>query len=226
MLVPVHLLPGGMTQETPPTPTHFLHCTLVCDHGGQGSPPQGCQDAAGSEPSSWASTEPVALLPSVSKVVTKQVDCSNPLVPKGPFGARCCKTASCTLPTRTPAPTLPIPIPRAENFLSPPLTLGDRYAPISPPVIPILHRGRPRNKEMKPFTGHASGQWQIIRVTLAGPVLNLRRALRRAAGPSPLLHFPSRKPSSSPWLPCSLASPGRVAGPAEDSVRHKTVKRQ
>lgn len=140
MPVPVQLLPGWMTQETPPTPTlgfRFLHCTLVCDHGGQGSPPRGCQDTAGSEPSSRASTEPVALLPSVSKAVTKQVDCSSLPVPNGPFGARCCTTASCTLPTITPAPTLAIPIPRAENFLSPPLTLGDRYAPIIPQSFPF-----------------------------------------------------------------------------------------
>lgn len=45
-------------------------------------------------------------------------------------------------------------------------------------------------------------------------------------GPSPLLHFPSRKPSSSPWPPCRLASARRVPGPAEGPVGPKTAKQQ
>lgn len=85
----------------------------------------------------------------------------------------------------------------------------------------------------------------------AGPVLNFLRALLRAAyptglgpglsgtkdklgagvparllGPRPLLYFFSRKPFSSPWQPCSLASPRQVPSAAEVSIRPKAAKKR
>ena len=94
---------------------------------------------------------------------------------------------------------------------------------------------------MRPFHGRAFCQPVVDQQGDTGPVLYLLRALLRAAdpkglgpgqsgtedrlgagvptslsGPSPLLPFSSRKPSSSPWLPCSRASPRQVPSVAEE----------
>lgn len=95
------------------------------------------------------------------------------------------------------------------------------------------------------MAGHAASQWQIGR-NMLGLSIALQALLRAAChkrrvvrsralrtgwelghllasqGASLLLYFSSRKPSSSPWLLCSLASPRRVPSPVEVSVRPKT----
>nr|XP_031533494.1 putative methyltransferase C9orf114 homolog isoform X2 [Vicugna pacos] len=88
-------------------------------------------------------------------------------------------------------------------------------SPPRPPTMAELQQGRVKSelgvKNLGcwcPFNCSRTGR---PRTTLPAPAL----------GP-----FPWLRPSSSPWLPCSLVSPRQEPGPAEGSVRPKMAKEQ
>lgn len=134
-------------------------------------------------------------------MVTKQVACLSLLVPKGPAGARCCKPASYTLPAGTPAPTLPIPVPSAENFLTLTPTVGDRYCYDHP----HFQRGRLRSREVRPFHGRAFCQPTAGQQGDTGPVLDLRALLRAADPNRPGQSGTEDRPGAG--VPASLQAP-------------------
>ena len=105
-------------------------------------------------------------------------------------------------------------------------------------ISPILQTRRLRSREVRPFPGRAC-RWPVT-VGEAEPVSHLPTRLPRTLliaayakgwgpgrwGHSLLLCLSSRRPSSFPWLPCSLALPRQVPSPAEGSVGPRMAEKQ
>lgn len=77
-------------------------------------------------------------------------------------------------------------------------------------------------------TPHGPGSWAVPSHTLQTLLMAAYPTGQGAGqwGHSLFLCFSFRRPSSSPWLPCSLALPRQVPGPAEGSVGPRMAEKQ